>query len=272
MFKFLETFVVVYETRSFSLAAQQLFITQPTVSNQINQLERQFQIVLFERENKRLVVPTKAADILYKRANKMLSEWRDISEVVQQANEEKHHLNFGVSQTIAEIFFAKIGQKFIESMPEVEFNVAVSNSETVMRQLQTRKIDVGLIEKPIVFENIERISVASDQLDLVGQETGIWITREAGSGIEYYTNEYWRQEGITPKKTIRVSSIGLIKQMVAAGMGQAILSEKSIDESIKHKRLDNRFIRDFYLVVQKSDISSKLYKEVIELIKEVMGG
>lgn len=66
MFKFLETFMVVYKTRSFSLAAQQLFITQPTVSNQIKQLELQLHTELFERKSRREIVPTEAANLLYK--------------------------------------------------------------------------------------------------------------------------------------------------------------------------------------------------------------
>ena len=64
MFNFLNSFRLVYETHSFSLTASQLFVTQPTVSNQIKQLEAQLNTQLFSRKGNSEVVPTIAAKIL----------------------------------------------------------------------------------------------------------------------------------------------------------------------------------------------------------------
>lgn len=98
MFKFLETFMVVYKTRSFSLAAQQLFITQPTVSNQIKQLELQLHTELFERKSRR-GVPTEAAKLLYKRAGKILKNWQDVNDQITRLGAEGNEkVKFGISQ------------------------------------------------------------------------------------------------------------------------------------------------------------------------------
>lgn len=70
MFEWIKTFIAVYETKNFSAAAKQLYISQPTVSLQIKKLEQHFSIKLFYRNGKQSVIPTKEADFLYP---KMLS-------------------------------------------------------------------------------------------------------------------------------------------------------------------------------------------------------
>ena len=64
MFDLLKTFVAVYETRNFSLAAEKMFKTQPTISIQIKKLENELGFKLFERNGKQLILPTKQAEFL----------------------------------------------------------------------------------------------------------------------------------------------------------------------------------------------------------------
>ena len=67
MIELLKTFIVVYETRNFSLAAKQLYKTQPTISLQIQRLEAELGFKLFERKGKQLILPTSQAEFLYPR-------------------------------------------------------------------------------------------------------------------------------------------------------------------------------------------------------------
>ncbi len=69
MDKLIATFLVVYETRNFSVAARQLFISQPSVSVQINQLESRLGVTLFNRNGRRQIEPTQAAKRLYELVN-----------------------------------------------------------------------------------------------------------------------------------------------------------------------------------------------------------
>ncbi|WP_143787025.1 LysR family transcriptional regulator, partial [Oenococcus oeni] len=61
MFKLLESFIAVYETRNFSKAAEELFLSQPTISVHINQLEKQLDTSLFERNGRTEIRPTENA-------------------------------------------------------------------------------------------------------------------------------------------------------------------------------------------------------------------
>ncbi|EHO51768.1 LysR family transcriptional regulator [Lentilactobacillus kisonensis] len=270
MFKFLETFMVVYRTHSFSLAAQQLFITQPTVSNQIKQLESQLHTELFERKSRRESVPTPAADILYKRSAKILDDWHDIhTEIVDLQASKKAHVRFGISQTISRILFAKIANQLNLTEPHINYDVTVSNSEGVLTQLEDYQIDLGIIEKPLVTEHVKRISIGKDQLVKAGTPTGTWITREAGSGIGYYTEQYFREADIQPIRLIHVNNSGLIRRIVSTGVGQALLSSRDVPENVQVETLGNTFIRDFYLLVRDEDLQVPLLTSVTELITQV---
>lgn len=271
MFKFLETFMIVYKTRSFSLAAQQLFIMQPTVSNQIKQLELQLHTELFERKSRREIVPTEAANLLYKQAGKILKNWQDVNDKITRLGDKGNEkVIFGISQTVSRILFAKIANSLITAIPNLDFDVVVSNSEGVLNQLETYKIDIGIIEKPLVTENISRISVGKDQLVKAGVDNGNWITREPGSGIGYYTEQYFREADVRPNKLIHVNNSGLIRRMVENGVGQALLSDKDLPAGIPIESLGEHFSRDFYLLLREESSHEKMLSQLQQIIKETM--
>ena len=74
IFKWLETFKVVYETKNFSKASEILFISQPTVSSQIKQLENEFGTQLFIRSGRKEVLVTPQAEILYERVVDLMDD------------------------------------------------------------------------------------------------------------------------------------------------------------------------------------------------------
>lgn len=93
MFKWLETFRVVYETKSFSKASEILFISQPTVSAQIKQLENEFQTQFFVRNGRKEVNVTPQADILYQRVVNLMDDWEKVYREVQN-NQQRISLVF----------------------------------------------------------------------------------------------------------------------------------------------------------------------------------
>lgn len=269
MFKFLETFMVVYKTRSFSLAAQQLFITQPTVSNQIKQLETQLHTELFERRSRREMTPTKAADLLHQKAGKILDNWQEVSEqITHLENQATPKIRFGISQTVSRILFSKIARDMTDNLPEINFDVTVSNSEGVLNQLETYKINLGIIEKPLVTKNIKRLSIGKDQLIKAGVDTGIWITREPGSGIGYYTDQYFREADVQPKKLIHVNNSGLMRRIVSQGVGQALLSNRDVPEGVQTTALGDHFSRDFYLLIREENATDPVMIALAKLIHQ----
>ena len=109
MFNLLRTFMAVYETRSFSLAAEHLFTSQPTVSHHIQQLEHELNVTLFERNKRSATVPTAAADILYDFSGNMLAEWDKTKQALQNTTATTTvTLHIGISQNVAAVLFPSL--------------------------------------------------------------------------------------------------------------------------------------------------------------------
>ena len=121
MFNLLRTFMAVYETRSFSLAATHLFTSQPTVSHHIHQLEHQLKTTLFERNKRSATIPTAAADILYAFSGNMLAEWEKTQEAIQNSQKDAIvDLHIGVSQSVAAVLFSRIAAALKKAFPYLQ--------------------------------------------------------------------------------------------------------------------------------------------------------
>ena len=78
MFALLETFIAVFETKSFTRAANQCFISQPTATVRIKKLEEELKVHLFSRGQHQEVIPTESAHLLYPKALKTLNDWNEL--------------------------------------------------------------------------------------------------------------------------------------------------------------------------------------------------
>lgn len=268
MLTYLEAFRLVYETRSFSAAAAQLFVTQPTVSHQIKQLESQLQLKLFDRRGNRDVRPTAAAKLLYTESTKLLADWHRTERKLTAVTQQKTlTLTIGASQTTALTLLPTILPQLKAQFPQAALRVKMANSEQVLKELKAHQIQFGLIEKPIVTDDVERVSLTKDQLVCVGPRTGVWLTRERGSGTFQYTQRYLREAGIVPQQLIEIDNLNLILALVQQGMGQTILSRRLVPENLDFQPLGPHFERDFYLLYFKADIL--LNEDLAEIKRQI---
>lgn len=163
MFNLLRTFMAVYETRSFSLAAEHLFTSQPTVSHHIQQLEHELNVTLFERNKRSATVPTAAADILYDFSGNMLAEWDKTKQALQNTTATTTvTLHIGISQSVAAVLFPSLARDLKAAFPYLQFDVAVLNSLQVVNQLESRRLDLGFIEQPLTLKGATRTTLCTD--------------------------------------------------------------------------------------------------------------
>lgn len=271
MFNFINSFRLVYETHSFSLAAAQLFVTQPTISNQVKQLEVQLKTQLFHRKGNQEVVPTSAAKILYESSTKLLSEWQLTEQKLIEAN-AKHPLKIkmGVSQTIAQTILPELLKPLHRQDPDLALEVQVASSETVLKHLNAHQIQLGLIEKPVISDLIERVPIADDEMVCIGTPTDTWLSREPGSGVYQYAQQYLLEAGISPQKTIQVDDINLLIKLVEQGIGQTVVSKKMAPKNVPVTFLGPRFKRQFYLLYSKSNyLLNAQIKNISDTLQEL---
>lgn len=259
IFKWLETFKVVYETKNFSKASEILFISQPTVSSQIKQLENEFGTQLFIRSGRKEVLVTPQAEILYERVVDLMDDWDNLYQAVQTNQQQIVRCVIGASHTFANYVLPALLIQLHQKFPQIRFSVQMMNSLEVLQAAEHHTVDIGFIEKPLSAPNIKRIPLMEDQLVLAGDtEKGPWLVRENTSGVYYYTKRFLEEKDIEgPVMEIQNNEVivGLLKQ----GFGCSLISERAV-EGISHQRLDESFKRNFYLIRRKTSVSDDIEK------------
>ncbi|WP_203649625.1 LysR family transcriptional regulator [Secundilactobacillus yichangensis] len=249
MDKLLKTFMAVYETRNFSLAAKQLFISQPSVSVQINQLEKELGVSLFDRSGHRQVQPTPAAVKLYGTAEQLLQTWeKGVAQLKQSAERPQIKAVLGFSQTTSVELLPKIIQPLLRDT-RFQFEIKTMNSENILQAVVDRRVAYGIIEKPIVADYVQQTELPGDQLVLAGKaDERLWLLREPGSGVRHYTDAYLHEQGIVPQRTLVVDSNQSIIGLLTQGIGKTLMSAGVLPDQVTRQPLGEQYRRHFYLV------------------------
>ncbi|OIK60972.1 LysR family transcriptional regulator [Oenococcus oeni] len=271
MFKLLESFIAVYETRNFSKAAEELFLSQPTISVHINQLEKQLDTSLFERNGRTEIRPTENAKRFYPEALKIISNWQRAKEKIADHKMPKSRLKIAASHTTATTLLPKVIKFLSASIDQLQIQVSLHNSDDILEMISQHKINLGLIEKPSTNDAVKRYELMNDQLVLAGnQKSSIWLIRENGSGVYHYTQQYLKENGIIPEQTIRIKSNEIIVATLAKGIGKSIVSKKTLITGTPFKELGDSFNRSFYLLTPQHEPNKKITSLINKLVKEII--
>ncbi|MGL2319459.1 LysR family transcriptional regulator [Oenococcus oeni] len=271
MFKLLESFIAVYETRNFSKAAEELFLSQPTISVHINQLEKQLDTSLFERNRRTEIRPTENAKRFYPEALKIISNWQRAKEKIADHKMPKSRLKIAASHTTATTLLPKVIKFLSASIDQLQIQVSLHNSDDILEMISQHKINLGLIEKPSTNDAVKRYELMNDQLVLAGnQKSSIWLIRENGSGVYHYTQQYLKENGIIPEQTIRIKSNEIIVATLAKGIGKSIVSKKTLITGTPFKELGDSFNRSFYLLTPQHEPNKKITSLINKLVKEII--
>ncbi|OIL37941.1 transcriptional regulator [Oenococcus oeni] len=271
MFKLLESFIAVYETRNFSKAAEELFLSQPTISVHINQLEKQLDTLLFERNRRTEIRPTENAKRFYPEALKIISNWQRAKEKIADHKMPKSRLKIAASHTTATTLLPKVIKFLSASIDQLQIQVSLHNSDDILEMISQHKINLGLIEKPSTNDAVKRYELMNDQLVLAGdQKSSIWLIRENGSGVYHYTQQYLKENGIIPEQTIRIKSNEIIVATLAKGIGKSIVSKKTLITGTPFKELGDSFNRSFYLLTPQHEPNKKITSLINKLVKEII--
>lgn len=266
MFKNLATFKAVYEARSFSRAADLLFIAQPTVSAQIKQLETEFGAQLFVRNGRGEIGLTQAADTLYAQTLQLLGTWNTLHTQLQATAAQKRTCRLASSHTFATYILPHLLPMLEQTFANVQFSVHMGNSQDVQTRLLHHDADIGFIEKPLASTQLHRTVLLADQLVHAGT-SGPWLTREPDSGVYYYTKRYMEEAGIAGP-TIEIDNNAVIVNLLQTGFGQSIISQRAAG-NIPHQSLGSKFTRQFYMLTARDRQDEDLddYTRITRAIK-----
>lgn len=144
----LRAFLLVYEQRSVTQAAQQLHLTQPAITKRIHKLEQALSNPLFDVIGRKLV-PTEAAHLLYPLAKQWLNDIEQIQQTLSTAQQGiQGRLNLGVSHYLGLHYLPVPLRHFVQTYPQVELQVQFVDSESAHQAVQLGQLDLALVTLP----------------------------------------------------------------------------------------------------------------------------
>ncbi len=292
--KQLESLVLIIESRSFSQAAQKLFLTQPTISSQISLLEKELKAQLLVRTTKE-VYPTEDGKKLYTYAKQILRLQQSILEDFKVNSEESNLLTLGTSSIVEQYILPEVLPKYLNKN-NIEFKISEGDSAQVIEKISNKEVELGLVGTKIENSNLIFEPFYKDKLVLITpvtkkylkmQEEGFHISdllkepiimREEGSGTRKEINEFLKSKKINMsdlKIIATLNSTESIKRSVQNNMGISIMSHLAAEDFVKDNKVlafefeDMHMYRNLYIVRNKEMYMSKSALKFIKFMRDL---
>lgn len=277
--KQLEAFTATAEYSSFTRAAEELYLTQSTVSAHILALEEALGVQLILRGARRKLTLTEEGRRVYGAARDILDRCRLLQDPESEAR--RVELSVGASTAPAQYLLPELLSGFLQRHGDSRFLLRRGDSAQVHSLLSQGEVRIGVVGAALDRRTFTYQTLCEDRLVLVTAATehfralkarGAWgrdmvdesfIVREESSGTRQASEAYWRRYGILPEKLRTVACMDnpeAIRRSVAEGMGVSVMSELSVREDAQSGKLltfeldENGFSRRIYLVWRR-DVS-----------------
>ena len=292
--KQLEAFVQVSESGSFSKAAKELFLTQPTISAHLSSLEKELNVRLFIRNTKEVSLSDDGKD-LYRYAKQITDLEKAIEErFYMDSDDGKHFITIAASTIPAQYLLPKVLMCYRERYPKEQIKIMETDSSEVVTQVVDHMVDVGFTGTVLEKKHCKYIPFYKDELAVITPDTPEYrilkeqnrddidwikrkplILREEGSGTRKEAEKQLKNAGISMEDLDIVASIAnqeTIKKSVKQGMGITVLSRLAAEDE------DGLLIfpipgadegRDINLVYNKNYQMTRSADRFIRIVKEV---
>lgn len=284
----LRIFLAVYDELNMTVAANKLFMTQPSISQAIKELEDYYGVLLFERLSRRLYV-TESGERLYQYATHIIKLFDELEDNLKE-NAVQKKLTIGANYTVGVALINKYIEEFEKLYPDSEIRVIVNKASILIEMIRKNELDLALIEEVLnesdlivdYFCDDRIVIVAEPDHHLFAQEQVTaydiinehLLLREKGAGVRnlfelrmneigLYIKPYWESTSTTAlinaaknKMGIAVLPFLLVKQYIVSG---------SLKE-IKVKDMD--LSRKLTIVYHKNKFMTSVMRDFIRICHE----
>jgi DNA-binding transcriptional LysR family regulator len=285
-----ETFVKVVELRSFTKAAEELYLTQPTVSKQIVDLERFFQVKLIDR-TRRSVALTKAGELFFKYAKEIVALKKDTIEAMAAFRGLKSGgLRLGASTIPGVYILPSVMKAFKERFPMVNLSLAVSDSKNITSDVENSALDVGFVGSKdetarVVYRSFLEDSIVCAAppafpatLTTESLKNHDLLMREPGSGTRQCFEAALKKKGLRVQDLKVAGELGdteAIKAAIKEGMGLSYVSRRAIKDDVDRgllKVVDVKGLsavkRHFYIITKRGRTASPHVEALFDTIRK----
>ena len=290
----LEYIVAVDTYRSFVGAAEKCFVTQPTLSMQVQKLEETLNVKIFDR-SKQPVIPTEIGSQIIEQARLVLQESQKIKEIINsQQQDVAGEIKVGIIPTIAPYLLPKVIAAMMEKYPELKLLIWEYTTEDILHHLKTGVLDCGILatplgdnaieENPLYYENFvtyisknsklyKKKTIDADDLE----DENIWLLNEGHCMRSQVLNicrstRQNRLQGLT----YNTGSVETLIRMVDMNNGATLLPELALEElsskqlsKVRHFKSPEP-VREISLITHKNFIKRRMLNALKEEILAVI--
>ena len=288
----LETFLTVARERSFSKASAKLGISQPAVTQQIKFIEKYLAAKIIERKKNGIKL-TAEGDELYKIATRLEKEINSSEKDILKIINKQMTFRLGASYTIGTYV---VPGECLNAMSETinnDVNLSIDVSDNIIQKLKDRKLDVGLIESPVMDSDLMYREWLEDELVVVSNVPipktlkteelydYRWICREESSHTRKIVSEVFEELGVSCKsfdvisevsnttavlQAIKKSKKDVAKPAVSIISRHAIADEVTKGELFESRLRGYTMKRKFYIVYTKENKHNAYVDNVVDYI------
>ncbi len=289
----LKIFKKVAEMKSYTIAAKELYLTQPTVSQHIAQLEEYIGSKVFDRTSKEVLL-TREGEILCKFAKKIIALTDEAEQTIKLYKGLKSgHIVIGASTIPGEYIIPSMLGRFRTAYPGINSSIRIGDTEEIIQLLIDYSVDIGIVGAKVENRQIDYTPFDKDELIIIVPSNHKWnknsavstdeiveepfVLREKGSGTRITFERAIEKQGVNPqhlKVTAEMGSSTAVKQAVKAGLGVSVISKKAVTEELKYKLIKGLTVkgvdltRPFYVIQNRKRTQSPLCRAFVDFIKK----
>ncbi|OGP62729.1 MAG: hypothetical protein A2169_04655 [Deltaproteobacteria bacterium RBG_13_47_9] len=292
-FRHLETFCRVARLKSFSKAADDLFLTQPTVSGHIISLEQSLSLRLFDR-TAREVRLTKAGEVLLQYALRILSSRKDLLNALTEFSLGiRGELSIGASTIPGEYLLPQLIGDFKKEYPHFTLSLKIADTREIVQSILQNNIEFGVIGAKLNHRSLHHEKYEDDEIivvappghpltcknrvnfkDLIKEP---WIVREEGSGTQMTVEKVLGRRGMSLRQfnvAMEMGSSSSVKEGVKVKLGLAFISKRAAENELNQGFLHQIHVegivpifRQIYIVTHKGRTLSPAGMKFLQFLK-----
>lgn len=285
----IESFYTLCQTKSFTKTAQELYITQPAVTQHIKFLEEYYGGKLVEYREKKLKL-TERGKKLYEYVKTIIADSKRIQEEIKNIEEKNRHLKIGATLSIAENIIPRIVKNIVAEKPFIKIGVTVENTKQLLNKIDNAEIEFAMIEGFFdknsygyrLFSNEDFIAVTNIDSKYIGKKNKLsdlfkekLILRERGSGSRNILEQALFEKNLTLESfrdIIEIGNIAAIKELVKNGTGITFVYKAAVEKELIKGELAKIEIEDFNLKREFNFVylQNSIYEsEYLEWLKKI---
>lgn len=288
----LKTLLAVYKTGNYTSAAKQLNLTQPAVSQQISQLENEFNIKIFNRYGNK-ITPTSYGSILINYAKRIIYTYKELDLKIKDEMKQMKSLSIGITHSLEGNIVPEVLATFASKNAGMKIKIVSDSIKNLYDKLSTYEIDLAVIEGKINGEKLSKVLLDTDSLvavisndnplskkfmvDINDLKKEKLILRSSKSATRNLFTSQLEVSNLSLDEfnvILEIDNTFSIKELVSKNIGVSILPKSICYHEFKDKKLTILPIKDMNMITEinlafiKNTIDESVINEIVNAYKE----